>query len=115
MMKIASMWRALFGSSERYPARLGPLLPDPLRPAPRMPSVKPPMPEHQVIRVKAGDTIVITSDRPMCIEQRGKLAEYVKTSMPADVKVMILDAGMKIAAVAEGRNLPNIPMPSPGR
>lgn len=107
---------------------------------PLMPACKPPMPEHQVLRVMAGDTLVITTDRPIAREQRDMMVTHAKHFIPEGVRVMVLDAGMKISTLRasddlmaevkrtnallkamsdEGRevvrSIPIIPQPSPGR
>ncbi len=87
---------------------------------PPMPACKPPRTEQadriEVVSLTAGDTLIISSDKPLTHEQRASIKSSAMQCLAPGCTVMVLDAGLSIAgAVTARRPAPFIPMPQRGQ
>lgn len=53
-----------------------------------------------VVQIKAGDTLVLMTDKQLSAEQAGAMRKELKSSVLVDVDVLVLDAGRKIAVLS---------------
>lgn len=58
--------------------------------------------------VKAGDTVVVKVNRPLTQGDAAHAREYVSASLPADVKVLVLDVNADLTLIKQ----PTRPQPA---
>lgn len=52
------------------------------------------------LSMSSGDTLAVMTDQHLTREQRAAIREGVAMSVPAGVKVMILEGGLKVATIS---------------